>query len=374
MSAEHGSTSGSVDQPRAGLLDGLRVLDLSVWRPGPYTTHLLVGLGAEVIKVEPPGGDPFRNYPTLFDWLNANKLSVVLDLEVPADRDRFLALAAGADVVIESIEPGVAPRLTMDYESVRAVNPSVIYCSVSGMGRTGPLADAPARDVNVHAWAGALSPDGGMPASSALPVAELAGGLSGAFAICAAVVHRDRTGEGLHIDLALADVLSTWTGAATAHTPSDARARVIPGYGTFGCADVRFVTLGVIDGARPWAALCGVLGMDDVAHLSFAERVGRGAELQERVADGVRQHPQGQLVERLLALGVPAAPVLDRQAMAGLDHFWARSVLTGDRDHPRSGHPVRFVSNPARTGGHAPGIDEHHAVAFSPRPAQQTDG
>jgi crotonobetainyl-CoA:carnitine CoA-transferase CaiB-like acyl-CoA transferase len=360
-------------QNGVGLLDGLRVLDLSIWRPGPYTTHLLADLGAEVIKVERPGGDPFRAYPELFDWLNANKLSVVLDLDEPADRERFLALAAEADVVIESIEGGVAPRMTIGYEPVRAVNLSVIYCSVSGMGRTGPLADAPARDVNVHAWAGALAPDGGMPASSALPVAELAGGMSGAFAICAAVVHRDRTGEGQHIDLALADVLSTWTGAATAHTPSDARARVIPGYGTFGCADVQFVTIGVIDGTRAWTSLCSVLGLEDLAQLGFAERVARGAELQAAVADRVRQHPRDRLVEQLLALGVAAAPVLDRQGMNGLDHFWARSVLNGDRDHPTSGHPVRFVSNPARVGGHGPGLDEHHHAAFSPRPAPHTD-
>jgi crotonobetainyl-CoA:carnitine CoA-transferase CaiB-like acyl-CoA transferase len=354
----------------AGMLGGIRVLDLSIWRPGPYTTRLLADLGAEVIKVEPPGGDPFRAYPDLFAGLNSNKSSVVLNLKMPTDRARCLKLAAEADVVIEGFRPGVAAQLSIDYESVQAVNPSVIYCSLSGMGQTGPLAEVPGHDVNFQAWAGALAPDGGMPASSALPIADLAGGLCGAFAICAAVVHRMRTGEGEQIDVAMADVLSTWTGAATAHTPSAARARVVPGYGTFGCADISFLALGVINEDACWASLCEALGLDDAAHLSFSERLARGPELQTRVAGLVRQHSRDELVERLLAAGVPAAPVLDRVAMLDLDHFWARSVLVGDREHPTSGHPVRFVSNPARTGGRVPGIDEHHDSTFSPRRAE----
>jgi len=353
--------------PGAGLLDGIRVLDLSIWRPGPYTTLLLADLGAEVIKVEPAGGDPFRAYPDLFASLNANKRSTVLDLKLPADRAHCLELAAEADVVIEGFRPGVAASLSIDYESVRAINPPVIYCSLSGMGQTGPLAEAPGHDVNFQAWAGALSPDGGVPASSALPIADLAGGLSAAFAICAAVVHRMQTGEGEQIDVAMADVLSTWTGAATAHTPSEARARVVPGYGTFGCADVRFLALGIINEDDCWASLCVALGLPDSAHLNFSERLARGSELQARLADLVRQHPRDELVEQLLALGVPAAPVLDRVAMLEVDHFWVRSVLVGDREHPTSGYPVRFVSNPARTGGLAPALDEHHDSTFSPR-------
>ncbi len=351
----------------AGLLDGIRVLDLSTWRPGPYASQLLAALGAEVIKVEPPGGDPFRAYPDLFDVLNANKKGAVLDLESPSDHAYCLKLAAEADVVIEGFQPGVAAHLSIDFESVRAVNPSVIYCSVSGMGQSGPLADAPGHDVTFQAWAGALAPDGGMPASSALPIADLAGGLGGAFAICAAVVHRLRTGEGQQIDVAMSDILSTWTGAATAHTPSDARDRVVPGYGTFGCADIKFLALGVIDEDHCWASLCGALGLEDVAHLNFSERIGRGPELQARLAGLVREHPRDELVERLMALDVPAAPVLDREAMRNVEHFWTRSVLVGSRDHPASGYPVRFVSNPARTGGQAPGIDEHHGSTFSPR-------
>jgi crotonobetainyl-CoA:carnitine CoA-transferase CaiB-like acyl-CoA transferase len=110
-----------------------------------------------------------------------------------------------------------------------------------------------------------------------------------------------------------------------------------------------------------------VLGLEDAAHLSFSERIARGPELQARLAGLVRDHRRDELVERLVALGIPAAPVLDRVGMCEVEHFWARSVLVGDREHPASGHPVRFVSNPARVGGRAPGIDEHHGSTFSPR-------
>src|SRR5438132_1465902 len=126
-----------------GLLAGVRVLDLTIWRPGPYATQLLAELGADVLKVEPPGGDPMRTYPELFAGLSANKRSIVLDLKQAADRARALELAADADVVVESFRPGVAARLGVGYEDIQAVNPGVVYCSVSGLGQDGPLSLAP---------------------------------------------------------------------------------------------------------------------------------------------------------------------------------------------------------------------------------------
>src|SRR5437868_10558187 len=113
----------------AGLLEGLRILDFTIWRPGPYATQLLAELGAEVLKVEPPGGDPMRVYAGLFDSLSADKRSIVLDLKDETDRGRALELATDADVVIEGYRPGVADRLGIGYEAVKALNVSVIYCS-----------------------------------------------------------------------------------------------------------------------------------------------------------------------------------------------------------------------------------------------------
>ena len=231
-----------------GLLSGVRVLDLSIWRPGPYATQLLAEMGAEVIKVEPPGGDPMRVYLELFASLNADKRSIELDLKSEEGRARALELAAEADVVIEGFRPGVAARLGVDDDAVRAVNPSVVYCSLSGMGQDGPLALAPGHDLAYMAWAGVLAPHGGPPVVPAVPMADLAGGMAAAMAICAAVVRQLRTGEGERIDVAMTDVLATWTGAATNRTAHDeedrAGRRGVPGYGTFETADGRHLVLG----------------------------------------------------------------------------------------------------------------------------------
>jgi alpha-methylacyl-CoA racemase len=141
-----------------GPLDRLRVLDLTIWRPGPYATQLLAEHGADVLEVEPPGGDPMRSMPDLFAILGAGKRSIVLDLERDDDRERCLGLAADADVFVESYRPGVADRLGVGYDAVVARNPAIVYCSVSGFGAVGPLAHLPGHDVNELAQSGTLRP------------------------------------------------------------------------------------------------------------------------------------------------------------------------------------------------------------------------
>src|SRR6204780_3978775 len=142
-------------------LSGLRVLDLSIWRPGPYATSLLVPLGADVLKVEPPGGDPMRFYPGLFAAVNEGKRSVELDLKDAVEHARALELATQADVLVEGFRPGVLARFGLHDEAVRARNPGIVYCSISGYGQHDPRAALPGHDVNYHAWSGALVPDGG---------------------------------------------------------------------------------------------------------------------------------------------------------------------------------------------------------------------
>jgi crotonobetainyl-CoA:carnitine CoA-transferase CaiB-like acyl-CoA transferase len=352
-----------------GLLAGLRVLDLTVWRPGPYATQLLAEIGADVIKVEPPGGDPMRAYPELFASLNANKRGIALDLKDEAGRARALELAADADVVIEGFRPGVADRLGVGYDAVRAVNPSAIYCSVSGMGQTGPLVLAPGHDLNYQAWAGVLAPEGGPLRVPAVPVADLAGGMAAALAVCAAAVRRQRTGEGERIDVAMADVLATWTGAATAAARDvDRSPRGVPGYGPFATADGH-VTLGIVTEDHFWRSLCDTLGMGECRDLSFTERMARVGELQDRLADVIRTRTRDDLVDELLKADVPVAPVLDRTGMLRLEHFRARGVVTTDPwGGVASGYPVRFEQHPAARTSPPPVVDEHRGTGFRPRP------
>jgi crotonobetainyl-CoA:carnitine CoA-transferase CaiB-like acyl-CoA transferase len=350
-----------------GLLAGIRVLDLGVWRPGPYATQLLADLGADVLKVEPPGGDPLRIYPELFAQHNAGKRSIVLDLKTDADRERALELAAGADVVVEGFRPGVAARLGLGADDVRAVNPSAIYCSLSGFGQDGPLHAVPGHDVNYQAWGGALAPEGGAPRVSALPIADLAGGMAAAFAVCAALVHRLREGAGELIDVAMADVMATWTGAAssTSTVAAGREERGVPGYGTFVTADGGYIALGVLTEDHFWRGLCDGLGLDDIRDLEFAARMARTSELTARVAAVIASEPRDDLVARLLAGDVPVSPVLDRHEMTALEHFAQRSVVTSVPWATRfTGHPVRFASEPATARRPPPALDEHRGTGW----------
>jgi crotonobetainyl-CoA:carnitine CoA-transferase CaiB-like acyl-CoA transferase len=305
-------------------LAGVPVLDLSIWRPGPYATSLLCALGADVLKVEPPGGDPMRHYRQLFDAVNAGKRSIVLDLKEEGDRARALELATEARVVVEGFRPGVMARLGLDQASVRAVNPNVVYCSVSGYGQEGPLAELPGHDVNYQAWAGALSPEGAPAVMPPLPIADLASGMAAAFGICAALFG----GEGAHLDIAMTDVMATWTGDAVVE--SSGAGGPVPGYGIFSTADDRQIALGVVNEQHFWSALCDALGLTELSGVDFTERMARGGELQEAVTKAVSIRRRDDLVTSLLAANVPVSPVLDRAGMVSNGPFRPFPIRWGD--------------------------------------------
>ncbi len=266
---------------RAGeQLRGVRVLDLGIWRPVPYATQLLAELGADVTKVEPPGGDPMRVFGPLHDTLNGAKRAVELDLKTDGGRARLVGMMRDADVVIEGFRPGVAARLGAGFEDALAANPRVIYCSISGFGQDGPLAAAPGHDLNYQAWSGVLAARAPEVHTSGIPVGDLAGGAFAAMAICAALARRGLVGverfEGERIDVSMADALVTWAGpdAGGELTEGESPGENFPGYGTFACRD-GWVALGVVTEDPFWRALCAVLGLDDVADLDVVRRVAR---------------------------------------------------------------------------------------------------
>ncbi len=336
-------------------LAGVRVLDLSIWRPGPYATSLLVGLGADVLKVEPPAGDPMRHYAGLFGVINAGKRSVELDLKEDVARARALELAEVTDVVVEGFRPGVMTRLGLDYDAVRRINPTVVYCSISGYGQTDPRAALPGHDVNYQAWAGALTPEGGAGVMPQLPLADLASGMTAAFGICASILGRRTTGEGTYLDVSMTDVMSTWTGPsgsgaseASDGSPRQPPAQAVPGYGLFTTADGRQVALGVVNEDHFWARLCTALGLDDLADLDFAQRSPRGDELQRVVRTAITTRQRDELVGSLVAAGVPVSPVLDRREMLDAAPFPA--------------FPIRLPSPVA--SGPVPRLDQHRGEGF----------
>lgn len=192
-----------------GPLAGVRVLDFSVLLPGPAATGMLADLGADVVKVEPLAGDPFRTMTrpdTMFRNANRNKRSIALNLKHPASRQVVERLAERSDVALEAFRPGVAARLGIDSEHLRKINPGLVYCSLSGYGQDGPWRDLPGHDGNYLAAAGALAFSGHWlekPMRSGLPVADLAGGSLAVIAILAALREREGTGKGAYLDMSL---------------------------------------------------------------------------------------------------------------------------------------------------------------------------
>ena len=351
------------DSERGGLLSGVRVLDLSIWRPGPYATQLLVELGADVVKIEPPGGDPMRVFPTLFAVLNAGKRSAAVDLKDATGKASVLEAAAEADVVVEGFRPGVVSGLGVDDESVRRVNRNVVYCSISGYGQHGPLAEHPGHDINYQAWAATLEPrtPDDEPVVPRPPIADLAGGAYAALAVCAALVQRSRTGEGESIDVSMTDVLASWTGAVPPLTLPHGQAvgGQVAGYGTFQTADGGWIALGVISEDHFWTGLTHTLGLDDAAALTFPERLALGSSLTERIAKAIAERDRDDLVRELAAAGVPASPILSQPEMVRAEVFRARGTVTDGPDGESvMQHPLQYRHHPARTPREVPPLVE----------------
>ena len=196
-----------------GVLEGVRVLDLSRVLAGPYCGAFLADLGADVVKVEAPNGDdarhlgPFKGAESVyFAELNHGKRSVVLNFKDPNDHERFMRLVEHADVVLENFRPGVTKRLGMDAESVHKTNPRIIYASISGFGQEGPFRNRPAYDLIVQAMSGimaATGPEGGQPTRVGESLGDVVSGIFAGWAICAALYERERTGIGRSVDVSM---------------------------------------------------------------------------------------------------------------------------------------------------------------------------
>lgn len=251
-------------------LRGVRVLDLSQYLPGPYAALMLADLGADVVKIEPPGGDPGRGLPPLdadgvsplWKRVNAGKTVVTLDLKAAADE--FTRLVERADVLIESYRPGVLDRLGFGRDRLAALNPRLIHAALSGYGQTGPWRSRTGHDLNYMATAGILAASGSVdrPMMAFPPVADYASGMQTALAICAALASRATSGRGAYLDLSLTETVLAWQGPWLDTKPERARAMLNGGaayYQIYATADRRFVTLAAIE-PKFWANFCAAIG------------------------------------------------------------------------------------------------------------------
>ena len=291
-------------------LAGVRVVDFSMFVPGPFCSAIFADLGAEVIKVEAPRGDPGRSYvPVQFRTENRNKRSIAVDLKNPSSKKVIEKLVGNADVVVEGFRPGVAKRLSIDFESIQRYNPKIIYCSISGYGQTGPWRERPGHDVNYVAAAGGLAYPGQWlqpPARSSLPVADMAGGSFAAIAILSALHERNLSGKGKYLDVSLFEAGFFWAAMRHGLEPDvDPRAHIFPVNDVFECKDGKRLTLGILE-EHFWDNFRkAVPGFEDDAYSSDQKRRANGDALSKKLSETMKKRTSAEWIALLEANDIP---------------------------------------------------------------------
>lgn len=354
----------------AGPLAGVRVLDFTRVLAGPSAALALADLGAEVIKVEPPGsGDDTRSFPPLREGeshyllsVNRGKKSIVLDLKAPEGLAIARDLAAKSDIVIENYRPGVMDRLGLGYEALSAINPGLIYCAISGFGMTGPLKDRPSFDIVLQAMSGALSVNGepgGLPTKLGIPLGDLVGGINGPIAILAALHERHATGRGRLIDISLMDgmigllgylaQLSFFTGQDPVPQGSQ-HPNLVP-YGVFPASDGSIVIACLTN--HFWGKICAALGLDALAddprYDMLDKRRERRAEVNALLSAVTQTHTVADLADLFAAHQVPHAPILTISEALAQPQTLARNMVV-ETEHKSLG-TIPIVNRPFRFPG-----------------------
>ncbi len=281
---------------KPSVLTGLKIVSMAEQYPGPFCTMTLADMGADVIQVERPGsGDPSRFLGPFYECLNRNKRSVALDLRDPDQKVQILDLIADADVFLEGFRPGKLARLGLGYEELKALNPALIYVSISGFGQDGPYRMRPAHDLTYQGIGGALDERlrgtvTGAPPS--LLLGDTAAGLYATIGILAALRARDRDGKGTYVDVSMSDtVLALQTAFIAMDETSPPPPQADPGYDIYQTSDGRWLTTSVAHEDAYWARLCADVGLQEFAALTRAERVPRRAELVEQIRAAIAARP-----------------------------------------------------------------------------------
>jgi formyl-CoA transferase len=367
-------------------LSGIRVLELGQVMAGPFCAMQLADMGADVIKIEPPGGEPTRNMGgragengTAFAALNRGKRSIVLDLKTTEGRDALIRLASSADILIENFRPGVMRELGVDYASLSVHNPRLIYASISGYGQTGPHAGKGGFDLIAQGVSGVMSvtgEPGRPPAKAGIPVTDLAAGLFAATAILAALHYRASTGRGQHIDTSLMEAglaLSVWEAAqffaeGVAPLPLGSGHRFLSPYEAIRCAD-GYVTIGA-GTDRLFATFSELLGHPEWATLpdfaTAAARVANRSALISRIEEVTTKESASFWLARFEERGIPCGPINTYADALADPQVLARKMVV-ELEHPTHGRvrtigpPVKMSVTPPAIRRRAPMLGEHTA-------------
>ena len=368
-------------------LSNLKVLDLTSHLSGPYCAMILADHGADVVKIENPNdGDQLRKTPPFqggesapFMLWNRNKRSVTLDLKHTKDHQLLLKMAETADIMIENFKPGTASRLGVDYESVSKINPTLIYCSISGFGQTGPYAPRGGFDLIACGMSGLMSingPPDGPPYRIPMPVSDVCGGMNGAIGILTALAARNQTGRGQHVDTSLFESgisLGVYEAAnvfANGEVPErlgQAHRGSAP-YQLFPTSD-GYVTVG---GAQDnfWRGTCKILGceqlVEDPRFKSKAERVANNKELVSELEVFFRRQSTSKLCKAFDEAGIPAGPVMNHVEVYNDPQTLAREMVV-QVEHSKLGQmktigiPVKLSDTPGKITRSAPLLGEHNS-------------
>ncbi len=353
----------------AGPLAGVRVIDFTRVLAGPAASLALADMGAEVFKIEPPGtGDETRTFPPTRDGeshyylaINRGKKSIVVDLKSAEGLALVKDLAARCDVLVENYRPGVMERLGLGWQELRAINPRLIYCSISGYGQTGPLKDRPSFDIVLQAMSGALSMNGeagGLPTKLGIPLGDLVGGINGPIGIISALYERERTGVGRHIDVSLMDgmmgmlgyiaQLAFFNGTDPQRVGSQ-HPNLVP-YGIFPAREGSIVIACLTPGF--WGRVCRSIGRgelcDDPRYDTLEKRRDAREEVNAVVSAFTSQHSVDELVAIFTEHEVPHAPILGVTEALAQPQAVARGMVV-ETQHatlgaiPIVGRPIRFT-------------------------------
>ena len=365
-------------------LDGIRVIELARILAGPWAGQTLADLGADVIKVEAPEGDDTRRWgpPFLthegeqtaayFHATNRGKRGITCDFRTPEGQETVRRLIETADVVIENFKLGGLAKYGLDYESLRQINPRLVYCSITGFGQTGPYAPRAGYDFIIQGMAGLMSVTGepdGQPQKVGVAVTDVFTGIYAATAILAAIVQRSRTGEGQHIDMALMDVATaimanqSMNYLATGTAPQkmgNAHPNLAP-YAVFDCADGWLILATGNDGQ--YRKLCGILGLEEMAsdpdYLTNAARVANRAELTRRLTEATRRFTKADLLAACEAAGVPAGPINDMAEVFADPQVIARKMQIAPEGLPGVRAPFTFSGAELALDRPAPRLGQH---------------